>query len=41
MLDLQIFVVDTLPSDGTLEPKHVDVSTWCVVCFVIYFFYFN
>jgi len=27
MLDLRIFVVDKLPDDGTLVPKHLRVGT--------------
>ena len=37
MLDLLPFVVDKLPDDGTLVPKHVGVGTCYEVCFVTYF----
>jgi hypothetical protein len=32
-----LFIVDKLPEDDTLVPKHVAVGTWYEVCFVICF----
>jgi hypothetical protein len=40
VLDLRNFVVDKLPVDGTLGPKHVAVGIWYEVCFVICFIVF-
>jgi hypothetical protein len=37
LLDLQNFVTEKLPDDGTLVPKHAGVNTWYEVCFEIYF----
>jgi hypothetical protein len=37
LLDLQIFVDDKFPEDGTLLPKHVAVGTWYeVFCDPVY-----
>jgi len=36
MLDLQNFLVDTLPDDGTVQPKHVGAGTCYEVCLVFY-----
>jgi hypothetical protein len=37
VLKLRSFVVDKLPEDGTLVPKHVEVGTQCELYFVMYF----
>ena len=41
LLDLQTFVSDKLPDNGTLVPKHVGGGTCCEVCFVICCTVFN
>jgi len=39
LLDLRTFVVDKLPDDGNLMPKHVAVgSSWYEACFVMFYF---
>jgi hypothetical protein len=40
LLDLWTFVVEKLPDDGTLVPKHVGVGTWYEVRFVMCFILF-
>jgi len=40
LLKLQTSVVDKLPDDGILVPKHVGVSTRYEVYFVVYFIVF-
>jgi len=37
LLNLQTFIAEKLPEDGTLVPKHVGAGTLYEVCFVIYF----
>jgi hypothetical protein len=37
LFDPRTFVVEKLPDDGTLVPKHVGAGTLYEVCFVIYF----
>ena len=37
LLNLQTFIAEKLPVDGTLVPKHVEAGTLYEVCFVIYF----
>ena len=39
-LDLRNFIVDKLPDDGTLVPKHVGADTGYEVCFMVCFIVF-
>jgi len=40
VLELRVFVVDKLPDDDNLVPKHVGVGAWYEVYSVIYFIVF-
>jgi hypothetical protein len=39
LLDLQSFLVDKLPHDGTLVPKYVGADNWYEVCFLYVLLY--